>query len=129
MERFKYDKYAPSIRIIRSRRALSIVDKPGAPVRPVVANDIRARGNRIVSSRNDLRINKSKSFLDHCEFKENLYPHDKVIEKKLLNSSLCGLVETSELTYAPKVLTAGSNKFLMDLEKMEEKLSSFYAGL
>jgi hypothetical protein len=128
MERFKYDKYAPSIREIRSRRALSIIDKPSLPVRPVLVNDSRARGTRIVSARNDLRINKSKSFLDTSEMKENLnWDSKNLLEKKLaLNTSL--VQEPSELIWAPKMVPVVTNKFYLDLERMESRLSNFYSG-
>lgn len=126
MDKFKYERAGPSIREIRSRRALSIIEKAVVPVRPVVVMDPRYRHSRIVSARNEMKIQKSKSFLETSDSKENFMPmREKVLESN--NVSFLKYPEQSSIIPAPRTVPLIQNKFALDLEKMEERLSSFYA--
>lgn len=125
MDRFKYERVGPSIREIKSRRALSIIEKAVVPVRPVVVMDPRYRHSRIVSARNEMKVQKSKSFLEISDIKENFMPiREKVLESE--NLSFLKDPEPKSIIPAPRTIPLTQNKFALDLEKMEERLSSFY---
>jgi len=123
MDKFKYEKIAPSIREMRSRRALSIIEKALAPLRPTAVMDPRYRQSRVISARNELRVQKSKSFLDIPDSKENYVPV-KGIENQ--NFSLLNEPEVKILDSAPRTVPLTQNKFALEMDKMEVRLLAFY---